>query len=220
MQRMPWSIGAGMLLVFLVLWGVPQPATYAADTTPPTGTIIINSNRFVTNTRNVTLALTWGDGDGSGVTRMRFSDDGAHWSAWEPPVATRAYTLPPGADGHRTVRVQYLDRANNRSTAYSDYILLDTAPPTGGIVINGGAATTTSLTVSLGLNWSDGTGSGVTRMRFSDNGSTWTAWESPKTTRVHTLPAGLGYHGARAVHGRRGVLLARLQRLYQDCGKH
>jgi hypothetical protein len=54
---------------------------------------------------------------------MRFSDDGAHWTAWELPKATRAYTLPAGS-GYHTVRVQYLDGANNYSPVYSHYIKL------------------------------------------------------------------------------------------------
>ena len=198
MKRMSWFPGFVSVVMCLALVGLVQSAVYAVDTTPPTGTIVINNNRSATNTPNVTLALTWDDGvGGSGVSRMRFSDDGAHWTAWEPLAATRAYTLPAGADGHRTVRVQFLDKANNRSSVYGDYILLDTTNPTGGIVINGGAATTTSLPVSLGLTWSDGAGAGVSRMRFSDNGSTWTAWETATATRGHTLPAGLGNHTVR-----------------------
>ena len=177
---------------------VALTSTYAADLTAPTGTININNNRSATNSPNVTLSLTWNDGvSGSGVSRMRFSDNGAHWSLWEPVAATRAYTLPAGQDGHRTVRVQFLDKANNRSLVYSDYILLDTTPPTGTIIINGGASTTTSQSVTLGLTWSDGSGAGVSRMRFSDNGSNWTPWMPPETTHAHTLPAGLGYHTVR-----------------------
>ncbi len=166
------------------------------DATPPAGTILINNNRSVTNNPNVTLALTWTDGAGSGVSRMRFSNNGSTWSAWEAVAATRAYALP-GADGYKTMRVQFLDKANNRSAVFSDYIRLDTTPPTGGIVINGGAATTTSPSVTLNLTWAD-TGSGVTRMRFSDNGSTWTAWQPQRTPCAHTLPEGLGYHTVRA----------------------
>jgi len=196
MRRMSWVLGIGMLAV---LAGLPQSKVCAGtDTTPPTGTIVINNNRSATNSTSVTLSLTWDDGvGGSGVSRMRFSDDGSHWTAWEALTATRAYTLPAGADGHRTVRVQYLDRANNRSAAASDYILLDTTRPTGTIIINGGAATTNSQTVSLGLTWSDGSGAGVTRMRFSDNGSTWTAWETPVAKRTHKLPPEPGYHTVR-----------------------
>ncbi len=169
----------------------------ATDTTPPTGTIVINNNRSATNTRSVTLSLTWSDGaGGSGVSRMRFSDNGSTWTAWEPLAAARAYTLP-GGDGYKTVRVQYLDKANNRSATYSDYIRLDTTPPTGTIIINSGAMTTMTRSVTLGLTWADGAGTGVTQMRFSDNGSTWTAWMPVAATCAHMLPDGLGYHTVR-----------------------
>ena len=162
----------------------------------PTGTIVINNNRSATNSAGVTLALTWDDGgSGSDVSRMRFSDNGSTWTAWEPLAATRPYVLP-GTDSHKTVRVQFLDKANNRSAVYSDYILLDTTAPTGSIVINNGASVTTSLTIMLGLTWMDA-GAGVARMRFSDDGAHWTAWMPQKATCVHTLPAGPGYHTVR-----------------------
>jgi hypothetical protein len=168
-----------------------------SDTTPPTGTIVINNNRSVTNSVNATLALTWSDGtDGSGVVRMRFSSDGSNWTAWESLAAARAYVLP-GGEGYKTIRVQFLDKANNRSVTFSDYIRLDTIAPTGGITINGGALTTASLSVTLGLTYADGAGSGVSRMRFSDDGAHWTPWETAKASRSHTLPAGLGYHTVR-----------------------
>ncbi len=185
-------------LLAIPMFGLPQAFSRAADdVVPPTGTIVINSNRSATNSPNITLALTWSDGAGTGVSRMRFSNDGATWSAWEAPVTPRAYTLPAGPDGHRTVRVQYLDRANNRSVAYADYIRLDTALPTGTILINGGASATPTRAVTLGLTWSDGSGAGVSRMRFSDNGSTWTSWELPRATRGHVLPPGVGHHTVR-----------------------
>jgi hypothetical protein len=168
---------------------------------PVTGSIVINSNRTVTKSASVTLGLKWLAGStGSEVVRMRFSNDGATWSAWEGVASSKALTLPAG-DGYKTVRAQYLDRAQNRSDICSDYIRLDTVAPTGGIYINNNLPgttrlTTTSRAVTLHLNWDDA-GSGVVRMRFSDNGSTWTTWETLKATRSHTLPAGLGYHTVR-----------------------
>ena len=160
----------------------------AGDTTPPTGTIIINDNKSCTNSRNVTVGLTWADNaGGSGVARMRFSNDGSTWSAYESLTPSRSYTLPVGDDGYRTVRVQFIDLANNRSATYSDYIRLDRSVPTGGITINNGAATTTTRSVTLKLNYAD-TGSGVVRMRFSDNGSTWTNWMYPTATKAYKLP--------------------------------
>jgi large repetitive protein len=188
MKRMSWFLGLAAAL-FLALAGLPQPVVHAADTTPPTGTIVINNNRSATNDPDAMLSLTWSDGvGGSGVSRVRFSDDGAHWTAWEFLTSMRLYTLA-GADGHKTVRAQYMDKANNRSAVYSDYIRLDTTPPTGNIVINNGAAVTTTRAVTLGLTWSDA-GAGVTRMRFSDDGATWTVWELPQAVRAYVLPTG------------------------------
>ncbi|MBW7865438.1 MAG: hypothetical protein H3C30_13630 [Candidatus Hydrogenedentes bacterium] len=200
--------GAEVQPSVLTLWGAGTlvmngdktvgAAFTATDKTPPTGTIVINNNRSATNTPLVVLGLTWSDGNGgSGVSRMRFSDDGRTWTAWEPLAALRPHLLPPG-DGHKTVRVQYLDRANNRSEAFNDYIRLDTTPPTGSIIINGGALTTMVRSVTLGLSWSDGNnGAGVTRMRFSDDGRTWTPWEPLRNARAHMLPPGLGHHTVR-----------------------
>ena len=166
------------------------------DTAPPTGTILVNNNLSVTNSTAAALGLTWSDGAGSGVVRMRFSGDGAHWTAWESLKAARMHTLP-GPDGYNTVRVQFLDAAGNRSTVYNDYIRLDRVVPTGTIIINGGALTTATRSVTLGLTWSDGTGSGVVRMRFSDDGAHWTIWEPLKNPRAYTLPEGNGYHTVR-----------------------
>jgi len=166
---------------------ITSTITLVLDTTPPTGTIVINSGAQIARLQAVNLTLSATDGDGSGVTHMRFSDDGAHWTLWEPVAATRAYTLP-GPDGYHTVRVQYRDGLGNVSDRLNDYIMLDATPPTGTIVINNGASSTKNPEVTLSLTWSDGTGSGVTRMRFSDNGSTWTAWEPLNTTKTHTLP--------------------------------
>jgi len=170
--------------------------TARLETTALAGTIVINNDLAVTNSPQVSLALAWAGGEGSGAVRMRFSDDGAHWTAWEALAATRAYTLPAG-DGYKTVRVQFLDQLNNRSAAFSDYIRLDTAVPTGSIVINGGASVATSQKVTLGLTYTDGSGSGVVRMRFSDDGAHWSNWEYPRTAKTWTLPLPNGYHTVR-----------------------
>ncbi len=52
----------------------------------------------------------------------------------------------------------------------------DTSRPTGSILINNGAATTTSYSVTLNLSASD-TDSGVKYMKFSNDGTHWTNWE-------------------------------------------
>ncbi len=179
--------------------GTPAPGSavnlvVSKGVAPPiTGSIVINANRAYTNSPTVTLALAWAGG--TGVVRMRFSNDGATWTAWSPLHATTSYVLPSG-DGRKTVRVQYLDSANNRSAVFNDSIQLDTTAPTGTVVINDGVGTTHSQSVTLKMTWTD-TGSGVTRMRFSDNGSSWSAWVGVSATYPFTLPAVAGYHTVR-----------------------
>ncbi len=156
-----------------------------------TGSILINKGAYATSSTSVTLNLTWS----SNAVRMRFSDNGATWTAWESLRATRAYTLPAG-DGYKTVRVQFMDIANNRSVVYNDYIFLDTVAPTGSIIINNGALSTASASVTLKLTFSD-IGSSVKYMRFSDDGATWTNWEPAAETRAYTLPGPVGYNTVR-----------------------
>ncbi len=58
----------------------------------------------------------------------------------------------------------------------------DTVSPTGGIIIEGGDAATTSLLVDLTLNATDGL-SGVSHMCFSNNGVDWSPWQSYSTSK-------------------------------------
>jgi hypothetical protein len=73
---------------------------------------------------------------------------------------------------------------------------LDTTPPTGTIVINGGAATTEMAAVTLTLSATDDA-SGVAQMRFSNDGTTFSAPVTFATTAGWTLAAG---DGAKTVH--------------------
>ena len=166
----------------------PQPVV--------TGSIIINRGAWATNSSSVTLGLTWS----ANAVRMCFSDNGTNWSAWEPLKATRAYSLPAG-NGYRTVRVQFLDIANNRSPVYSDYIIVDTVAPTGSISINGGAQTTSSASVTLNLASAD-PGSGVQSMRFSTDGMNWTLWEPVAAAKALTLPGPAGAYNTVRVQYR------------------
>lgn len=75
----------------------------------------------------VTLTLSASDNSGI-ISQMRFSNDNADWSEWEPYAATKAWTLSTG-DGNKTAYVQYKDPAGNISEAYSSTIVLDTAAP-------------------------------------------------------------------------------------------
>jgi hypothetical protein len=154
------------------------------DKLPPSGNISINGGAPYTNSSSVTLQLSATDLV-TGVTGMRFSDDGTTWPAtWRNYATTFAYTLPIG-DGNKTVYVQFKDGFGNISSPVSASIILDTTPPSScSISINAGANYTKSPQVTLALSATDIT-SGIDQMRFSNNPSdptSWTAWKPYATS--------------------------------------
>jgi PKD repeat protein len=70
-------------------------------------------------------------------------------------------------------------------------ITTDLTGPTGTVSINGGAAYTNQLAVTLNLNATDNSGA-VAQMSFSSDNSTWSGWEPYALTRVWTLSDGDG----------------------------
>ncbi|GKU77790.1 S-layer homology domain-containing protein [Paenibacillus sp. L3-i20] len=156
---------------------------FQIDTTVPTGTVIIQKGAELTNVMDTTLTLTSSDGNnGSGIVEMRFSNNGTDWESWESSATTKAWSLVTG-DGEKTVYVQFKDKAGNVSETINDVIKLDQTIPTGKIVINSGATTTSGKLVALTLTSSDGTGSGVIEMRFSEDNQTWSKWENVSPTK-------------------------------------
>lgn len=169
----------------------PPPAP---DTVPPTGSLSINGGATSTAQTAVTLGLSAVD-NASGVTHMRFSNDG---NTFGNPIAfasTSPWTLSAG-DGVKTVYAQFRDGAGNWSAVVSSTITLvtppsDTTPPVGSVVINGGATSTSTPTVTLSLTATDDA-TGVTQMRFSNDGVTFSAASSFSTTASWSLSAGNG----------------------------
>jgi hypothetical protein len=162
---------------------------YDLDTTPPSGSIVINGGDTYATSTSVNLTLSASDAV-CGVAKMRFSNSGSSWSTWESYATSKTWTLTSG-DGTKTVYVQYQDHAGNISSSYSDTIVLDIAAPTGSIAINGGDTYATSTSVGLTLSASDA-GSGVSKMCFSSNGSSWSTWESYATSKTWTVTSGDG----------------------------
>lgn len=99
------------------------------DITPPTGTISINSGAVATTLSTVTLNLTASDTGGSGLDKMRFSNDGTFdTEPWEDYATTRAGWILSVVTGRgtKTVYVQYKDNAGNISVGpLSDTIVLN-----------------------------------------------------------------------------------------------
>jgi hypothetical protein len=120
---------------------------------------------------------------------MQFSNDGVVWSASEPKASTKTWTLTAG-DGEKTVYVMYRDNVGNWSGPFTDTIILDTSAPSGTVIINSGDAYTNTETVTLGLACTDL--SGCSKMKFSDDGTTWTAEEDFASSKAWTFATGDG----------------------------
>jgi hypothetical protein len=170
------------------IMGASATVTFAVDT-PPTGSITINNGDVYTDSTSVTLTLTYSD-PGSGVSQVRYSNDGSTWSSWENASPTKAWSLSSG-DGTKTVYCQITDNGGHISTTYSDTIFLDTSTPRGGIQINNGGAYTNVTEVNLSLLAQDD-GSGVSQMRFSNDWGSWSNWEPYSTSKSWSLQAGDG----------------------------
>jgi len=98
------------------------------DTTPPTGSVVINSGAPATNSTAVTLTLSATDDRGT-VAQLQCSNDGATFAAAQPYATSVPWTLTTG-DGQKTVYVKFKDTAGNWSTPPSTAtITLDTTPP-------------------------------------------------------------------------------------------
>ncbi|MBI5234406.1 MAG: SBBP repeat-containing protein, partial [Deltaproteobacteria bacterium] len=161
------------------------------ETTPPTGSIVINNGDTYTNTTAVTVTLACDDAL-SGCSEMRLADDGPDWGPWVPyVVGDQPFALNNG-DGEHNAYAQFKDGVGNISDEYNDTIILDTTAPTGTIIIDGDATYATMTAVTLTLTCDDA-GSGCSEMRFSNDGMDWPfGWEAFDTSKSWGLTSGDG----------------------------
>ncbi|MDM8529613.1 CARDB domain-containing protein [Anaerolineales bacterium HSG25] len=103
------------------------------DETAPTGSLSINDGAESTDKSQVNLSLTaTDDGPCAGQSieriKMRLSNDGTTWEAWQTYTPTRTWTLP-STSGIHTVYIQFQDEAGKVSQSYSDSITLSLPQP-------------------------------------------------------------------------------------------
>ncbi|MEJ2248624.1 MAG: hypothetical protein P8Y97_03060, partial [Candidatus Lokiarchaeota archaeon] len=161
--------------------------TIGLDTVNPTGSIIINNGDVWANSTNVFLLLSYNDVT-SGISEVRYSNDGITWSSWEAANPTKAWVLSTGDSSSKTVYYEIRDNAG-RVSQYTDTIGLDTVNPTGSIIINNGDLWTNSINVLLTLTYNDII-SGVLEVRYSNDGITWSSWEAANPTKAWVLSTG------------------------------
>ena len=171
-----------------------SPATdtiQVTDTTPPTGSVVINSGAASSATNSVTLTLSSGDAGGT-VTGMKISNDGVNYSSEFVYGASRTWTLSSGYGKKRSMSFSRTSAGNWMKTPATGTIqVTDTAAPTGSVVINSGAATSATNAVTLTLSSSDAGGT-VTGMKISNDGVSYGSEFVYSSSRTWTLSSGYG----------------------------
>jgi len=186
-----------------------QISAGAPDTNPPTGTMSVNNGAVWANTAAVTVNSAVTDGE-TGIANMRIDPGTGVFGAWVDYSPSYPISLPAGS-AVKTVRAEYRDPANNL-LALSDTINFDATLPTGSMVVNGGATYTNSLTVTYTNTVTDAY-SGLSQMRFMDNGNwVWSAWEPYAGTKVRTL-AGV-FTGTRGCYAQYRDVAGNVLQLY------
>ncbi len=165
----------------------PINASIALDTTPPgSATLLLEDGAEYTSapapghTVGVRLAA-------QGAAEVRLSTDGLFDDEpWGTLTSTTALDLP-APDGRKLVFGLFRDVAGNESAVVSDSVILDTeGPSNAAVVINGGAAFTSSVSVTLELS-----ATGASEMRLSASGALSSEpWVAFAGTAIILLPAG------------------------------
>jgi hypothetical protein len=103
-------------------------------------------------------------------------------------------TLSAVPNGRHAYQATATDAANNTSAfSNTSTVTVDTTKPSGTLLINNGATSTASRTVTLKVRATDpAPASGVAQMRFSNNGTTWSGWGAYATSKSWTLASGAG----------------------------
>lgn len=158
------------------------------DCDPPNATLSINNGANVTTVRQVTLAITASDVSGAATQCISNTlTSGADCAPWENFTTPRGWMLAAGANGPRTVYLFLTDKAGNMMSTPANAAIdlqVDQNAPKGTVVINGGAATTTTGNVTLTVTGEDA--NGISKMCIS-NTAACTLFQKYSATVAWTL---------------------------------
>ena len=163
------------------------PAPPPADVTPPNVALTAPAANAIVGGASVAVSAT--ASDDVAVAGVQFLLDGVPLGAEDTASPWSIVWNTAGTtSGAHVLSARARDAAGNVGSAAGVPIVVDNEAPVGSIAINGGAAATRSTAVTLTLS---ATGA-VTRMRFSNTGTSFTAAEAFATTKAWTLTSGAG----------------------------
>ena len=132
----------------------------------------------------VQLQITASDSGGSGFKALYYRFNEGNWStSFNPSLALTLTT-----QGQTIFDYYAEDNAGNKEAMHRLYIRIDSASPTGSLMINNGATSTPSAWVLLHLGGEDAT-SGVTQLRLRNSIHPWAAWRPYDKAILWALPA-------------------------------
>jgi hypothetical protein len=163
-------------------------ADVRVDTTAPTTTSAGTDANW--HSANVTVTLTCSD-LGSGCANTYYTTNGT-----TPTTASTAGTsVVLGNEGTFTIKYFSVDSALNSEAVKTaaNTVKIDKTKPTGSVLINSGATSTTSRSVSLKLASTDSGGSGNHQVQVSDKsdfaGATWQEYTTTLSYSFTNVPA-------------------------------
>ena len=163
----------------------------ASDTTAPSVQITAPSAGA---TVSGTVTLTANASDNVAVAGVQFLVDNVAIGAEDTTAPySVSWNTTTASTGVHAIVARARDAAGNTATAPVT-VTVDNQGPSGTVVINNGAAATNGRNVTLTLSASDSSsgGSAVTQMRFSNNGTSYSAAETYAPTKAWTLTSGAG----------------------------
>jgi hypothetical protein len=172
----------------------PATRAWIVDQAPPVGAVSVAGGATTTRTAAVTLDVA--ATDGSWVTDVALSNDGATWTT-RPYSPSQSWTLACGG-GTRTVHAKWKDAAGNWSAASTDTIVLDAVLPTtsapGRSFVAGTALSAGKVPVRLTWSGADAT-SGVASYELSQStdGAAWTTVSATLTSGSLNRPLSAGH---------------------------
>ena len=176
------------------LSGKSQPIV--VDKTPPVPPGIPYLSKGTNPNNTGTYSISWtasSDTGGSGLKEYQVYRNGSKIPT-QIPITANSYSENNLPEGSYTYTIIAIDNAGNASSlsAASQPTVVDKTPPTGTIIINNDAAYTNTTSVTLNLSAIDTGGSGLDKMQFSNNGTTWSTTEVYATKKAWVLTTGDG----------------------------
>lgn len=162
--------------------------SFKVDAIRPTGSVRINGGAVYSRFTGTNLNLAATDTGGSGLAKMRFSNNNSTWTPFYAFASTKAHQLQ-FTQGLRTVFVQFTDNAGNLSSTYEDQIFLDSVRPNGYINIPRSARRVSGRAVIkttwAGSDYSPGSGVANYTVQWRRSGSsTWYKAYGPTVKKI------------------------------------